>query len=86
VTPEASFNLTADVLHYFEVGVKLVSAPLGNFRITVGEAIGETNFMAYVSYGIPPTPYLNPELHQRLVDYLRNRMQGVTTRFRWIGA
>jgi hypothetical protein len=57
VIPEASFNLTADVPHYFELGVKLVSAPLGNFTIAVGETIGGENFVAYVNYTVFPQPY-----------------------------
>lgn len=57
VIPEASFNLTADVPHYFELGVKLVSAPLGNLTIAVGETIGGEDFVAYVNYTVFPQPH-----------------------------
>jgi hypothetical protein len=57
ITPEASFNLTGGVPHYFELGVNLVSAPLGNFTIAVNETIGGMNFTAYVDYTVFPQLY-----------------------------
>jgi DNA-binding HxlR family transcriptional regulator len=58
IIPDQSFNLSAYAPHYFPVGLKLSSAPLGNFTIAIGETVGLHSYVAYINYTVVPTPHL----------------------------